>query len=516
MAKKNLCFVGSFVVVVVLNLVFCAETLSRHEFPFPPDFVFGSGTTAYQSEGAAFQDGRTASIWDTFAHAGKAQGATGDVACDGYHKYKEDVQLMVETGLEAYRFSISWSRLIPNGRGPVNPKGLEYYNNLINELVKHGIQPHATLMHVDLPQVLQDEYGGWLSRKMVRDFTAYAEVCFREFGDRVLYWTTVNEANIFVVGGYDIGIIPPQRCSSPFGMKCAVGNSSTEPYIAAHHILLAHSLAARLYKKKYQGKQQGFIGINVYAYWPLPYTNTTEDVIAAQRTKDFLIGWFMGPLVFGDYPDIMKKNVGTRLPAFTKIESEQVKGSFDFIGVNHYTTIYTRDKSSSLKMDTRDFNADMAVKLIYEEGDTSSGELALVPSGLLALLEYFKQNYGNPPIYIHENGQRTWKNATLSDPGRVKYIQSFIGSLLDAMRNGSNARGYFYWSFMDLFELLDGYESCYGLYYVDLNDKDLKRYPKLSAHWYSNFLKGQSMNLNGATEVQKMIDSTLSQSHSSQ
>ncbi|THG10858.1 hypothetical protein TEA_024861 [Camellia sinensis var. sinensis] len=380
-------------------LVFCAETLSRHEFPFPPDFVFRSGTTtAYQSEGAAFQDGRTASIWDTFAHAGL---------------FLEDVQLMVETGLEAYR----------------------------------------------------------------RDFTAYAEVCFREFGDRVLYWTTVNEANIFVVGGYDIGIIPPQRCSSPFGMKCAVGNSSTEPYIAAHHILLAHSLAARLYKKKYQGKQQGFIGINVYAYWPLPYTNTTEDVIAAQRTKDFLIGWFMGPLVFGDYPDIMKKNVGTRLPAFTKIESEQVKGSFDFIGVNHYTTIYTRDKSSSLKMDTRDFNADMAVKLIC---------------------------------------QRTWKNATLSDPGRVKYIQSFIGSLLDAMRNGSNARGYFYWSFMDLFELLDGYESCYGLYYVDLNDKDLKRYPKLSAHWYSNFLKGQSMNLNGATEVQKMIDSTLSQSHSSQ
>ncbi|KAF5931375.1 hypothetical protein HYC85_032248 [Camellia sinensis] len=230
-----------------------------------------------------------------------------------------------------------------------------------------------------------------------RDFTAYAEVCFREFGDRVLYWTTVNEANIFVVGGYDIGIIPPQR--------------------------------------------------------------------------------FMGPLVFGDYPDIMKKNVGTRLPAFTKIESEQVKGSFDFIGANHYITIYTKDKSSSLKMDTRDFNADMAVELIR---------------------------------------QRTWKNATLSDPGRVKYIQSFIGSLLDAMRNGSNARGYFYWSFMDLFELLDGYESCYGLYYVDLNDKDLKRYPKLSAHWYSNFLKGQSMNLNGATEVQKMIDSTLSQSHSSQ
>ncbi|KAL7186716.1 hypothetical protein ACSBR2_028444 [Camellia fascicularis] len=158
---------------------------------------------------------------------------------------------MVETGLEAYRFSISWLRLIPNGRGPVNPKGLEYYNNLINELVKHGIQPHAT-MHIDVPQVLEDEYGGWLSRKMVGDFIAYAEVCFREFGDRVLHWTTVNEGNVFVIGGYDIGGIPPQRCSAPFGINCSKGNSSTEPYIAAHHILLAHSSAARLYKQKYQ------------------------------------------------------------------------------------------------------------------------------------------------------------------------------------------------------------------------------------------------------------------------
>ncbi|CAL5425995.1 unnamed protein product [Camellia sinensis] len=514
MVKKYLCFVGSFV-VLWLNLVFCADILSRHEFPFPPDFVFGSGTSAYQSEGAAFEDGRTAAIWDTFAHSGKAQ-ATGDIACDGYHKYKEDVQLMAETGLEAYRFSISWSRLIPNGRGPVNPKGLEYYNNLINELVKHGIQPHATLMHIDLPQVLEDEYGGWLSRKMVGDFTAYAEVCFREFGDRVLHWTTLNEGNIFVIGGYDMGSIPPQRCSAPFGINCSKGNSSTEPYIAAHHILLAHSSAARLYKQKYQGRQQGFIGMNVYVYWPVPCTNATEDVIAAQRTNDFLIGWFMDPLVFGDYPDIMKKNAGTRLPAFTKIESEQVKGSFDFIGVNHYSTVYIKDRSSTLKMDTRDFNADMAIELIYQQGDASTGELAVTPSGLLRLLEYFKQRYGNPPIYIHENGQRMWRNATCNDSARVKYLRGFLGSLLDAIRNGSNARGYFYWSFMDLLELLDGLESSYGLYYVDLNDKDLKRYPKLSAHWYSNFLKGKTID--GAIQVEQKINcsSTLSQSHSSQ
>ncbi|XP_016647167.1 PREDICTED: beta-glucosidase 11-like [Prunus mume] len=183
---------------------------------------------------------------------GHFHGATGDVACDAYHKYKEDVQLMADTGLEAYRFSISWSRLIPNGKGPVNPKGLQYYNNLIDQLISHGIQPHVTLHHSDLPQALDDEYGGWVSRKIVKDFTAYADVCFKNFGDRVLHWTTMNEPNVFVLGGYDSGFLPPQRCSIPFGLNCSRGNSSTEPYLATHNILLSHASAARLYKKNYQ------------------------------------------------------------------------------------------------------------------------------------------------------------------------------------------------------------------------------------------------------------------------
>ncbi|WJX19943.1 glycosyl hydrolase 1, variant 2 [Trifolium repens] len=197
--------------------------------------------------------GRTSSIWDTFAHDGYVHGENGDVACDGYHKYKEDVQLMVETGLDVYRFSISWSRLIPNGRGPVNPKGLNYYNNLINELINNGIKPHVTLHNFDLPQALEDEYEGWVGRDVVRDFTDYADVCFREFGDRVLYWTTVNEPNVFALGGYDQGNAPPQRCSPPF---CAInstrGNSTFEPYLVVHHILLAHSSAVKLYRTKYR------------------------------------------------------------------------------------------------------------------------------------------------------------------------------------------------------------------------------------------------------------------------
>ncbi|XP_008231450.1 PREDICTED: beta-glucosidase 11-like [Prunus mume] len=468
------------------------DNFCRDDFPPAPAFVFGASSSAYQVEGAAAEDGRTPSIMDTCAHAGHFHGATGDVACDTYHKYKEDVQLMADTGLEAYRFSISWSRLIPNGKGPVNPKGLQYYNNLIDQLISHGIQPHVTLHHSDLPQALDDEYGGWVSRKIVKDFTAYADVCFKNFGDRVLHWTTMNEPNVFVLGGYDTGFLPPQRCSIPFGLNCSRGNSSTEPYLATHNILLSHASAARLYKKNYQDKQRGFIGINLFAFWFFPRTKTIEDELATQRGFDFYIGWYLNPLVFGDYPDVMKKNAGSRIPFFTRLESQSVKGSFDFIGFNYYLAVYAEDNSISLKNTNRDYIADSAMKRIGLQNDTTF-EFPITPWGLQRLLEYVKQNYGNPPIYIHENGQRTRRNSSLEDWPRVKYLDGHIQALLEAVRNGSNVRGYFVWSFLDSLELLDGYESSYGLYYIDLDDPDLRRQPKLSAHWYSQFLKRKNV-----------------------
>nr|DAD38078.1 TPA_asm: hypothetical protein HUJ06_008719 [Nelumbo nucifera] len=463
---------------LLLNLALAVASLSDQTSArfsrddFPSHFVFGAGTSAYQVEGAALEEGRTPSIWDTFAHSGKMKDKNnGDIACDGYHKYKEDVQLMVDTGLDAYRFSISWSRLIPNGRGIVNPRGLQYYNSLINELIRNGIQPHVTLFHYDLPQTLEDEYGGWLSQKIVNDFTAYADVCFREFGDRVSHWTTLNEPNVFVLGGYDIGMFAPGRCSSPFGFNCTIGNSTTEPYIVTHNILLAHASAARLYKDKYQGKQHGLIGLNVFVYWFIPFTNTTEDKAATQRANDFYVGWYIDPLFFGDYPATVKKIAGSRIPSFTPNQSKQIKGSYDFIGLNHYNTLYVKDDSESFNVDQRDVIKDMAVKL---------------------------------------KGQRTFHNASLNDTSRVKYLDSFLGCLLQAVRDGSNTRGYFVWSFLDLFELMDGYESSYGLYYVNLKDQDLKRYPKLSAHWYSNFLKGRSINTNRIVELDGNYSSSQS------
>ncbi|KAL5561465.1 hypothetical protein UlMin_031212 [Ulmus minor] len=486
-----------------------ASKYSRKDFP--PNFVFGSGTSAYQVEGAANEDGRTPSIWDTYAHAGYSKGYTADIGCDHYHKYKEDVQLMADIGLDAYRFSISWSRLIPNGRGPVNPKGLQYYNNLINELLSHGIQPHVSLVNYDHPQALEDEYGGWVSRKIIEDFTRYADVCFREFGDRVRYWTTVNEPNVFSDGGYDSGITPPLRCSPPFGTRsCTKGNSSTEPYIAAHHILLAHASTVRLYRKNYQEKQHGHIGLCIYSLWYAPFADTKDDIIATQRAMDFLIGWVLNPLVFGDYPKVMKENAGSRIPAFTKFESDMVKGSFDFIGIIHYLTVNVADNSVSLMAKQRDYHADQAVTLIADYDFIADFEIPLNPWGLYELLLYLKQVYGNPPVFIYENGQRMQRNSSLEDTSRVKYIDAHIEAMLNAIRNGSDTRGYFVWAFLDVFELFDGYESAYGLYYVDMDDPDLKRYPKLSAHWYSHLLKGKTFGVEEVTAFEDNLSALSS------
>ncbi|KAH1205742.1 Beta-glucosidase 11 [Glycine max] len=493
------------VIELVLLIVYPgAHGLSRDDFP--PGFVFGASTSAYQVEGAANEDGRKPSIWDTFSQAGNGNmyAGNGDVACDQYHKYKEDVQLMADTGLEAYRFSISWSRVIPDGRGQVNPKGLQYYNNLINELISHGIEAHVTLHHWDLPQTLEDEYGGWVSPRIVKDFTTYADVCFREFGDRVRYWTTVNEANVYAVFGYDVGMLPPQRCSPSPIFNCSRGNSTTEPYLVAHHMLLAHASAVRLYRKKYQVMQHGLIGFNLLPFGVLPQTNSIEDVRATQRVQDFFIGWFMNPFTFGDYPDIMKKNAGSRLPSFTQKESNLVRGSIDFIGINFYYSFYVKNSPGSLQKEDRDYIADLSVEIErFVPNDTSTYEVPITTKIFLGLLESLKNTYGNIPIYIHENGQQTPHNSSLDDWPRVNYLHEYIGSLVDALRSGLNVKGYFVWSFLDAFELLLGYESSYGLYYVDMNDPSLRRIPKLSAEWYSNFLKRKPMDPKITKEIEK-------------
>ncbi|CAF2113634.1 unnamed protein product [Brassica napus] len=455
-------------------------------------------------EGAVDEDGRTPSVWDTFSHSDNK--GNGDIACDGYHKYKEDVKLMAEMGLEAFRFSISWSRLIPNGRGQINPKGLLFYKNLIKELRNHGIEPHVTLYHYDLPQVLEDEYGGWIDRKIIEDFTSFADVCFREFGDDVKLWTTINEANIFAIGAYSEGFLPPGHCSTNEFVNCSTGNSSTEPYLAGHNILLAHASASKLYRLKYKSKQRGSVGLSIYAYGLVPYTDSKEDEIATQRSKDFFYGWLLKPVVFGDYPDEMKRILGSRLPVFSNEESELVKGSSDFLGIIHYTTVYIANitPAPSVLPSNQEFFTDMGVDTIFI-GNSSFFKWDAIPWGFEGVLESLKQSYNNPPIYILENGLPLEHDSTLQDTPRVEYIQSYIGAMLNAIKNGSDTRGYFFWSVIDLYELLAGYKLSYGLYYVNFSDPGLKRSPKLSASWYTGFLNGTIDVATQATTQQQSL-----------
>ncbi|KAA8549582.1 hypothetical protein F0562_001400 [Nyssa sinensis] len=275
---------------------------SLNRSTFPPGFVFGAASSAYQVEGGAFDDGKGPSIWDTFTHKYPekiSDRSTGDVALDSYHRYKEDVNIIKGMGLDAYRFSISWSRVLPRGKlsGGVNEAGIKYYNNLINDLKANGIDSYVTLFHWDLPQALEDEYGGFLSPKVVADFRDFSELCFKRFGDRVKHWITLNEPWSFSDGGYATGAFAPGRCSSWVG-NCSQGNSGTEPYLATHYQLLAHAAAVKLYKQKYQASQKGVIGITLRFTMDAALLLTQVLMVAPHYGALILCldGWFrLGP-----------------------------------------------------------------------------------------------------------------------------------------------------------------------------------------------------------------------------
>lgn len=497
--------IGSIIIIELLILVSLStvsaytQHLSRNDFP--PGFIFGVASSAYQYEGAAAEDGRKPSIFDTFTHTEgtMVDGGNGDVAVDQYHRYKEDIDLMSAMGVDAYRFSISWPRLIPDGKGAINPKGLKYYNNLINELLAHGIQPHVTLYHFDLPQALEDSYAGFVNTQIVEDFVAYADVCFREFGDRVKYWSTFNEPNIFAIMGYEFGLFPPQRCSQPFG-NCTAGNSTIEPYIVGHHVLLAHSAAVELYRKNYQAEQKGWIGLLIFAIWMIPLTNKSTDVAATQRANDFWLGWFLDPLVSGNYPVGIRSVVGSRLPSFTEEQSQKIRGSLDFIGVNHYYTMYCFDVPRKSAPMSRDYFQDMSIGMAVERDGfpisnrTSLNGLPVVPQSMQAVLEYIEERSHNTPIVVYENGFAELNNSSiplseaLNDQYRIDLHRDVLQYVLAAIRNGSDIRGYFIWTLLDNFEVSSSYTWRFGLHYVDFND-NLKRYLKSSAHWYRTFLQ---------------------------
>ncbi|XP_030945652.1 beta-glucosidase 13-like [Quercus lobata] len=453
---------------------------------FPVDFKFGCSTSALQTEGAGDEGGRGPSTWDHNIDDGIGD---KDRAVDSYHRFKEDVQLLKYMGADTYRFSVSWSRILPDGTvaGGVNQEGINFYNSFINELIKNGITPFVTLFHFDLPQALQDKYEGFLSRQIVDDFKAYADICFQNFRDRVKYWTTINEPQIFGPYGYET------RNPNP--------KPATDPYVSSHNIILAHAAAAKHYKEKYQTTQGGEIGVSPMVQWFEPYGDTLHDKDAAKRAFDFLVGWFMEPLVFGDYPFIMKALIRDGLPEFTEAEKNLVKGSFDFIGVNYYTSRYALSQQFEKNDNYSTFSQYQYAELKVDRngkpiGDRTPGstQMYIYPQGLRDALIYMKKEYNNPKFYVTENGYPEKRNDTipiktaLKDNARIKYIKSHLSAISEAMKKGVNVNGYFMWALMDCMEMGSGYTARFGLAYTDyLNN--LNRIPKKSAKWLKSFVK---------------------------
>ncbi|KAL1327798.1 hypothetical protein AAHE18_13G328600 [Arachis hypogaea] len=438
---------AAMVITLMLQVARCKSEISRADFP--NGFTFGTASSAFQYEGAVKEDGRGPSVWDTFSHTfGKILDfSNADVAVDQYHRYEEDIQLMKDMGMDAYRFSISWTRIFPNGTGEINQAGVDHYNKLIDALLAKGIEPYVTIYHWDLPQALEDKYNGWLSADIINDFANYAEICFQKFGDRVKHWITFNEPHTFATQGYDVGLQAPGRCSIVLHLFCRAGNSATEPYIVAHNVLRSHALVADIYRKKYKAAQGGSLGIAFDVIWYEPATNTKEDIEAAQRAQDFQ------------------------------------DNKTNLIGVLLHDTV--ADSGAV----TLPFNGTKAIGK-----RANSIWLYIVPQSMRTLMNYIRQKYGNPTVYITENGMDDGNSPftsikdALKDEKRIGYHSGYLSNLQAAIKDGCNVKGYFVWSLLDNWEWAAGYSSRFGLYFVDYKN-NLKRYPKQSVQWFKDFLK---------------------------
>ncbi len=457
--------------------------------PFPQDFLWGAATSSYQIEGAWNEDGKGPHIWDAYTMIpGKIRdGSDGRVAVDHYHRLEEDVALMKAIGLKAYRFSICWPRLLPRGTGEVNPKGVAFYNRLIDALLDAGIEPWPTLYHWEMPLALEMAYGGWLYPGIPELFAAFAGVCFDAFGDRVRNWITLNESNAIATCGYAYNVHAPGRIARP----------DSEPFCCGHNLLRAHALAVNLYRKKYQPRQNGRIGVAHNTIWPEPKTASEADQAAARRYLDFYLGWFSEPLCSGDYPPIMREMLGERLPVFSAHDRELLKGSIDFLGLNHYFSFLASSPSethiaSSDYKGPGNFNETLQVVLedVQDPILPSHGWGSVWPEGFAKLLCAASERYAAPPIVITENGYATPSCAepeALRDADRITYLREYLSACHRAIQRGVNLEGYFLWSLMDNFEWGQGYTSSLGICYVDRSSQ--RRALKDSAIFYQDVIR---------------------------
>ncbi|MGB9779807.1 GH1 family beta-glucosidase [Caldanaerobacter sp.] len=438
---------------------------------FPKDFTWGVATSSYQIEGAVNEDGRTPSIWDTFSKTeGKTyQGHTGDVACDHYHRYKEDVEIMKEIGVKAYRFSIAWPRIFPE-EGKYNPKGMDFYKRLVDELLKRDIMPVATIYHWDLPQWAYEKKGGWLNRESVKWYVEYASKLFEELGDVIPLWITHNEPWCSSILSYGIGEHAP-------GHK-----DWREALIAAHHILLSHGEAVKVFRDmNLKGAQ---IGITLNLTPAYPASEKEEDKLAAQYADGFANRWFLDPIFKGNYPEDMMELYSKIIGEFDFIKEgdlETISVPIDFLGVNYYTRSIVK------------YNEDSMLKAENVPGPGKRTEMGweISPESLYDLLKRLDREYAKLPIYITENGaafkDELTEDGRVHDYERIEYIKEHLKAIARFIEEGGNLKGYFVWSLLDNFEWAHGYSKRFGIVYVDYETQ--KRILKDSAFWYKGVIE---------------------------
>lgn len=472
--------------------------------PFPKDFLWGSASAAYQVEGAWNLDGKGKSVWDEFVRIPNKtfKGSNGDVAVDHYHRFKEDVALMAEQGLKTYRFSIAWTRILPEGRGEINQKGVDFYSDLIDELLKYGIEPIVTLYHWDLPQALEDAYGGWESRQVIQDFTNYAKILFDAYSDRVNYWVSLNEQNVFMMHGFLMASHPP-AVTDPKRM-----------YAANHIANLANASVIKAFR---DGKYPGKIGPSFAMSPAYAVDCQPENVIATENMLDLFSNFWLDVYVYGRYPKVALKNLAKNglAPIFEAGDEDLLKaGKPDFMGVNYYqsmtiasnpldgVTMTGEANYSGEKGTTKEAGQPGMYKIVSNPYlEKTNWDWTIDPAGLRISLRRISSRY-DLPILITENGLGDFDtleaDGQVHDQPRIDYLKTHCLAIQEAITDGVEVLGYCTWSFTDLLSWLNGYQKRYGFVYVDrdeTNEKELKRYKKDSFNWYRDVIRTNGASL---------------------
>jgi beta-glucosidase len=447
---------------------------------FPEGFLWGTATASYQIEGAVQEDGRGASVWDTFSHTpGKIyRGDTGDIACDHYHRTSEDLDLMAELGMKAYRFSVAWPRIQPEGRGPANQKGLDFYRRLVSGLRERAIEPMLTLYHWDLPQTLEDG-GGWTSRETSLRFAEYAGLVYEALSDEVSYWITLNEPWVSAWLGYGFGVHAPGHADPAKALS------------ATHHLLLGHGLAM---ERMREAGDDNRLGVTLNLTPARAISGSEEDVAAARLADGHSNRLYLDPLFKGAYPeDIQEAFRGVSDFGFARDgDLDKISAPVDFLGVNYYFPAYV---GAAKEGEDSGMFGGFGVRTVEPEGEKTAMGWPIVPDALTEMLVRLKDEYTAVPLYVTENGRAVHDyvdpEGEVDDEERIAFLDAHFRAARAAMESGVDLRGYVVWSFLDNFEWAEGYSKRFGLVFVDYGTQ--KRYPKASAHWYRNVIENNGL-----------------------